>query len=147
MIRQLIETFSANNDPAKLRTAIRNLLATNERLRLENAQLRRENRALRRRLADGHLRLLRRAESDSVLIGALHFSGQHTSRRACAAVGLSERRWTWAMALLRLARVRYGARITTEAPEDFERAVRVARVRVERDGIQVLRDRLPLYLQ
>lgn len=42
MIHKLIELFSQQNDPAKLRAVIRKLSAENERLRLENANLRRE---------------------------------------------------------------------------------------------------------
>ena len=147
MIRQLIDLFSQHNDPVKLRAVIRKQRDVIAKLRLENAQLRAENRALRRRLADADLRLLRQAETDAVLIGALHFAGQYTSRRACLAMGISARHWRRAMALLMVARVHNGQRLDVETPDDFERAIRVARQRIERDGMEVLGLRMPVCYQ
>ena len=112
----------------------------------ENAKLRQENRQLRRRLRDGELPVLRSAVADALLLGALHFAGQYTSRRAVAGI-MSEHRWWQARALLLLARVHDGQRITVGTPEEFERAVDVARQRVEREGLVVLRVRLPLSRQ
>lgn len=143
MIRQLIDLFSQHNDPAKLRAIIRKQRDIIDRLRLENAQLRAENRAMRRRLGDKDLRLLRQAETDAVLLGALHFAHQPTSRRACQAVGIGALHWRRAMALLQVARVHDGRGLDVTTPEDFERALRVARERVERDGMETLGHRMP----
>ena len=143
MIDRLIGVLSEHNDPAKLRTIIHEQRRLIQRLHLENAQLRAENRQLRRRLADAELRLVRQAETDALLLGALYFAGQATSRRAALACGVSERHWRRAVALLQVGRVHDGQRITTEAPEDFERAVRLAVGRVERNGLDALRWRMP----
>lgn len=143
MIRQLIDAFAAHNDPAKLRAIIAKQRLIIDRLRKENAQLRHENRDLRRRLADAELRLLRQAETDAILIGGLYFAGQYTSRRACQNVGIGPLHWRRAMALLQVARVHDGKRIEASTPEDFERALRVASERVKRDGMDVIRHRMP----
>ena len=147
MLYRLIELFSEQNDPAKLRAAIHKLSAENERLRLENANLRAEGRQLRRRLRDPELRIVRRAERDALLIGGLHFAGLPTSRRACYAIGITEWRWTRAQALLRVARITDHGNIRTETPEDYERAIRVAVERLTRDGLDSLRYRMPLSRQ
>lgn len=147
MIHKLIELFSQQNDPAKLRAVIRKLSAENERLRLENANLRAENRQLRRRLRDSELRIVRRAERDALLIGGLFFAGLPTSRRACCAVGITEWGWTRAQALLWVARIANNGDIRTETPEDYERAVRVAVEHLTRDGLDSLRHRMPLSRQ
>jgi len=144
MIRQLIDAFAAHNDPAKLRAVIAKQRLIIDRLRKENAQLRHENRQLRRRLKDTELNLLRRAETDAYLIGALYFAQQSTSRRACGACGIGPRRWHRAIALLRVARIHDGRRIDEVTPEEFERAVVVGRQRVERDGLDVVRWRMPI---
>jgi hypothetical protein len=123
------------------------LCEENERLRLENAKLRNENRQLRRRLADAELRLVRRAHADGLLMGGLYFAGLSISRRACQAVGIGDKRWTRAVALLRVGRVHDGNHITVEEPADFERALRVARQRVEAQGLDTLRYLLPLCRQ
>lgn len=145
MIQRLIDLFSVNNDPTRLRAIIRKQADIIRKQELKIAELQSENRSLRRRLADAELRLLRRAEADAVLLGALHFSGCATSRRACADVGLGHRRWRRAVALLQVGRVHDGRCITTDAPEDFERSVRVAGERVRRHGAETLRHRMPLY--
>lgn len=81
--------------------------------------------------------------ADALLLGALHFSGQYTSRRALRGV-MSEHRWAYARALLLVGRVHDGKRITALTPAQFEGAVETARKRVEREGLEVLRHRLPL---
>lgn len=88
-------------DYASMVQALDRAAAEIDRLRLDNAALRQENRHLRRVLHDHELRMLRRAERDALLIGALHFGGSATSRRVCAMVGLTENRWCLARALLR----------------------------------------------
>nr|HMN31597.1 hypothetical protein [Caldilineaceae bacterium] len=91
-------------------------------------------------------RVLRSAVADALLLGALHFAGQYTSRRAVTGV-MSEHRWWLARALLLLARVHDGQRITAGTPEELELAVEGARQRVEREGLAVVRYRLPLSRQ
>jgi hypothetical protein len=147
MIHKLIDALTRAKDDNRLRDAFLKLAQDNERLRLKVAQLQSENRQLRRRLHDAELRLLRRAEADALLVGALHFADLPTSRRACAEVGLGHRRWVRAQALLKLGRVVDGRRIVTDAPEDFERAVRVATEKVKKQGIEALRHRMPLSRQ
>jgi hypothetical protein len=146
MIDQVLALLRKGKDYETLHATLVDLLQGRDRLAYENAKLRQENRQLRRRLRDGELRLLRSAHADALLLGALYFSGQYTSRRACQAV-MSEHRWMQARALLLLARIHNGKRITAETPEEFERVVAVARKRVEREGLAVLHHRLPLSRQ
>src|SRR5262245_37088111 len=75
-----------------VRAELVRLLQEQDRLAYENAKLRQENRRLRRHLRDGDLRVLRSAVADALLLGALHFAGHYTSRRAVAGV-MSEHRW------------------------------------------------------
>ena len=146
MLDQVLEWLRRGDDVKTLRVELVRLLQERDRLAYENAKLRQENRQLRRRLRDGELRVLRSAVADALLLGALHFAGQYTSRRAVAGL-MSEHRWWQARALLLLARVHDGQRITVGTPADLERAVEVARQRVEREGLAVLRVRLPLSRQ
>ena len=146
MLDQVLEWLRRGEDVQALRAELVRLLQERDRLAYENAKLRQENRQLRRRLGDRELRVLRSAVADALLLGALHFAGQYTSRRAVAGV-MSEHRWWLARALLLLARVHDGQRITAGTPEELERAVEVARQRVEREGLAVLRHRLPLSRQ
>lgn len=145
MLQQLVDLFSVQ-DPAKLRTVIAKQRAIILKLQVENAQLRRENRQLRRRLADAELRLLRQAHADAILIGGLHFAGLPTSRRACLEVGISERHWTRARALLRLARLHDG-QMRVDDPADYERSLAVAVEKVTKSGMEQLRYRMPLCRQ
>lgn len=149
MIDQLIELFQSNRDPGKLRAVIAKQREIITRLQVENVQLRHENRLLRRRLRDAELRIVRRAQDDAILIGALHFAGLETSRRACAEIGISQWRWTTAQAFLRTARITdHGGRDwRVDTPEEYERAVHVAVERLQRDGFEGLRHRLPLCRQ
>jgi hypothetical protein len=144
MINQVIDAVRKAKDYGRLQGYVLRLCQENERLRLENAKLRQENRQLRRRLADAELRLVRRAYADALLMGGLYFAGLSISRRQCQTVGIGDRRWSRARALLRLARVITDSRIRVETPEDFERAVTVAKQRIEREGMEILRYRMPL---
>lgn len=99
LIDSLAEKFGA--DHRRMAQALDKAMAEIDRLRLDNANLQAENRHLRRLLKDHELRLLRRAERDALLIGALHYSGSATSKRVCATVGMGENRWCLARALLR----------------------------------------------
>lgn len=76
------------------------------RIRSELAQLRSENRYLRK-LADnsGGGRILRRAYGDADTLLTWRFIGMTISRRWAVSAGISERRWAWAIGLLRYARI------------------------------------------
>ena len=113
-----------------------------DRLRLENASLRSENRELRRKLRDHELRMLRRAQRDALLIGALHVAGLYTSKRACRLVGITENRWSLARVLLRMggAFSKRTRRMKAETGEDFERAIQHAVRIIEAEGGEVLRN-------
>lgn len=143
MIRDLIQLFIGENDPAKLRIVIRRQRVTIDRLLKENAELRAQNRQLRRRLGDRDLRLLRQAEFDCILMGSLYFAEQSISRRACKLAGIGDRRWRRAVALLQVGRVHNRKRVTVETPEEFEAGLRVAGERVRRDGMDPLLLRMP----
>jgi hypothetical protein len=147
MIYKVIEAVEKVQDYDRLQGMVLHLFEENEKLRLENARLLKENRHLRRRLRDAEFRLLRRAEMDAMLLGGLYFAGQSISRRACQEYGIGERRWNRAMALLKVGRVVDEECVRCETPEEYERAVRVARQRVENQGMDTLRDRMPLCRQ
>lgn len=147
MIEALMAGIRKAKDYNQLADFALRLVEDNERLRLENAQLRRENGYLRRRLRDAELRLLRRATADALLMGGLYFAGQSTSKRALRPLGIGHRRWARACALLKLARVHDGQRITANEPGEFDKALNLAQMRVQRDGMVAMQHRLPLWLQ
>ena len=93
-----------------------------ERLRGEVANLRVENRQLRRRLPEsvGDMRRLRQAHRDARAMVLHRFNGYSISRDNCLTLGISERRWMNARALLQVARV-YGA--SDIVVEDFDTAI------------------------
>lgn len=81
-------------------------------LQQEIAQLRKENRHLRRSTDGKHPyhrntapRVLRRALDDSMALLTLAFNDYPISRQFCYELGYSERRYYWAVGLLRSARV------------------------------------------
>lgn len=78
-----------------------------ERLQSEVARLQAENRYLRRRLPEstGDMRRLRQAYRDAKAMVVWRFSGYSISRANCLIMGVSRRRWPWAVGLLRLARI------------------------------------------
>lgn len=147
MIHRMIDALTRASERNQLRDMVLKLLQENEQLRLENAKLRQENRQLRRRLADAEMRLVRRAQADALLMGGLYFAGLPVSRRACADVGIGHRRWVRAMALLKVGRVAHDGQIRVDDPSDFERGVKTATERVQRDGLDILRYRMPLCRQ
>jgi hypothetical protein len=147
MIHALIDAIHRAQDYGRLADFALRLVEENERLRLENAQLRQENRHLRRRLQDVELRLLRRAHADAALMGALYFVGESTSKRAMGVAGVGPRRWARACALLKLARIHDGRRITANDPDELDTALHLAQQRVYRDGPAAISHRLPLWLQ
>lgn len=83
-----------------------------DNLRQELEQARKENRYLRAKDGGKHPyhqntagRILRRAYDDGLAIVLLRTSGIPISRRYAYEMGYSERRYTWALGLLRSARV------------------------------------------
>ena len=79
---------------------------TNEQLLVEVHNLRAENRQLRKRLPDVRdMKRLRQAHRDAKAMLLRRFSGYSISRHECELVGISRRRWPWAIALLRCAGV------------------------------------------
>lgn len=139
LIDSLCERYSG--DYQRMAAALDQALAEIDRLRLENANLRSELRELRRRLQDYELRMLRRAERDALLLGALHFSGGYTSKRQAATVGMGENRWTLARALLV-----YGGAISkrtktikVQTPGDWENAVAAGVRLVASEGVDLLK--------
>lgn len=93
-----------------------------ERLTLKVADLQAENRQLRRKLpkSTGDMRRLRQAHRDAQAMLVHRFSGYAISRANCLTLGIPERRWSTARALLRLATVHDGNDITIE---DFDQAM------------------------
>lgn len=89
------------DDYKRLAAALDAALAEIDRLRLEVANLRLENRRVMRKLQDHELRMLRRAERDALLLGALHIAGGYTSKRQAATVGMGENRWALARVVLK----------------------------------------------
>lgn len=144
MLHELIAAYRKGRDFEQLADLAARLVLENDRLRLENAQLRAENRHLRRVLRDRELRLLRRAEADAVLLGAMHFAHLPTSSRAALDIGISRRRWHWARALLKVAALHDGGHgdFTVTDPAAFEELLAGGVALVEADGLQVMRWKL-----
>ena len=109
--------------------------ATLQRLILENTQLRTENRRLRKLKRNaGRGRILERAMADATAMLAWRFAGYSISRAKARDLGITERRWEWARALLQVARVHDGDDVTEP---DFDAAVRklaAAHDRIEAQG-------------
>ncbi len=118
------------------------------RAALTVAQLRKENRYLRARLTDNGRagRILRRARDDAYALLLWRSTGFYPSLSWCLEQGLSERRWQWARAFLRVARL-YDGR--DYAAEDMEFAGRRLRSTYERlrggedEQLEELRRRMP----
>lgn len=92
-----------------------------ERLTLKVADLQSENRQLRRRLPEvGDMKRLRQAYRDAKAMLLHRFDGYSISRANCLALGIPERRWNNARALLQTARIHDGLDITEN---DFDAAV------------------------
>ena len=139
----LIDNLCAqySGDYQRMAVALDKALAEIDRLRLENANLRVELHDLRRRLQDHELRMLRRAERDALLLGALWFSGGYTSKRQAQSIGLGENRWCLARALLT-----YGGAISkrtktikAQTPADWETAVSCGVRIVASEGVSILK--------
>lgn len=144
MLRELWNGYQAGRSLAELQALCADLIAENDRLRLEVAKLRTENAHLRRRLQDRELRTVRRAQADALFVGMLRFAQLPTTRAACYDLGLSRRRWAWAMALLRVSGIRDGAGEWRDLDIDlFERAIVRGVERIEAAGVGMLAARLP----
>jgi hypothetical protein len=109
-------------------------------------QLQKENRYLRK-LTDnrGPGRIIRRAYDDALTLIAWRFSGFSITRKWCNENGMSERRWTWAIGLLKLARIYDNGDI---AIDDIERCQRILKLRYdelmdEERGLDRLRMKMP----
>lgn len=102
-----------------------------QRLALDNAQLRADNRRLRKLVVNRDRgRILDRALDDATALLTWRFGGFAISRKYARRLGLSERRWEWARALLMAARIHDGDDITEP---DF--AVAVQRLAAAHDRI------------
>ncbi len=120
-----------------------------EALRVQVATLQAENRRLRRLTQNGKQgSILHRAAADARAIVAWRAAGYSVARRKCLTYGLSERRWMWAMALLKLANV---IAMDTFYADDFllddldaiNRSIDRAVGKVERNGMSLLLFRMP----
>ena len=140
LIDGLCERYSG--DYRQMAIALDAALAEIDRLRLEVANLRTENRELRRMLQDYELRLLRRAERDALLLGALHFSGGFTSKRQAQSIGLGENRWTLARALLTFggAISKRTKTVRVQTPGEWEAAVAAGVRLVASEGVFILKN-------
>lgn len=92
-----------------------------QRMAVDNAQLRADNRRLRKLVVNRDRgRILDRALDDATALLTWRFAGYAISRKYARQLGLSERRWEWARALLMAARIHNGDDITEP---DFQIAV------------------------
>ena len=143
----LRELFTARRDYNELAASYVSLLAERDRARYEAAIARKEAYTLRRRLKDSEMGKVRRAHADALLLGALHFGYQSTSRAACVDSGImSERRWNRATALARLAGTRDRQNVGWH--EDLDAETYIARIdaaaeRVKAHGYDLLRNAMP----
>ena len=117
--------------------------ATLQRLVLENAQLRKENRYLRKlKVNAGTGRILNRAMADATAMLAWRFAGYSISRMKAHDLGITERRWEWARALMLAARIHDGHDITEP---DFDAALQ--RLTAAHDRIEAQGDIVALILR
>ena len=109
--------------------------ATLQRLMMENSHLRAENRRLRKLKRNaGRGRILERAMADATAMLAWRFAEYSISRAKARDLGITERRWEWARALLLVARIHDGNDVTEP---DFDAALRklaAAHDRIEATG-------------
>jgi hypothetical protein len=139
VLRELLDTYAKGRDFDELAALAARLIERAEAQRLEIVRLRAENRYLRRQIHDRELRLLRRAQADAALMGALFFAMLPTTASGCAAVGISKRRWHWARALLKVARVHDGYGWLVDNVDDYEARLAAAVQRLEADGLWPMR--------
>ena len=109
------------------------------RLSMENALLRAQNRKLRRLTVNrGEGKVLSAAREDAKALLVWRFAGYAVTRRACRDLGMSERRWEWARAMLLAARVwdMFGNDVHDDFAEDFDAAVAAVERAAERMAAQ-----------
>ena len=108
---------------------------TLQRLAVNNAQLRADNRRLRSLVVNrGRGRILARALDDATAMLAWRFAGFAITRDACLELGLPERRWEWARALLMAARIHDGWDITEPQFDLAVRKLAATHDRIEAQG-------------
>ncbi len=89
----------AHNEAQLLRTQL-------QAAAVKLATVQSENKRLRRLTTNGRTgRLLHRTHADATQLVVWRFSGYSVSRRNVATYGMSGRRWAWAVAMLRLAKI------------------------------------------
>ena len=116
-------------------TTLENMERLLQRLAVNNAQLRKENRRLRQMPVNrGRGRILSRALDDATAMLAWRFAGYSISRDSCRELGLSERPWEWARALLMAARIHDGNDLTEPLFDVAVRRLAAAHDRIEADG-------------
>lgn len=123
-------------------------------LQQEVAQLRSENRHLRRKVGPRHPfhyttapRILRRSYDDALALLTLAFNDFPTSRQFFYELGYSERRYYWAIGMLRAARV-MAAKGRRLLVDDFQTAENKLQTKYETlkaqvDALEVLRIYMP----
>lgn len=118
------------------------------------AQLRSENNYLRKTTKRGSIslqdightgRILRRALDDAGSLIVLHYGGYQVSRAMAYASGISERRYYWAMGLLRAARVVNGGEWVIEDATTAQNWIhaRYEALKAHPDALELLRLRIP----
>lgn len=106
-----------------------------QRMATENSQLHADNRRLRKLKSNaGRGRILERALADATAMVAWRFAGYSISRDACVGLGISERRWEWARALLMTARVHDGVDIVEPEFDVVLRRLAAAHDRIAAQG-------------
>ena len=106
-----------------------------QKLAVNNAQLRADNRRLRQLVVNrGRGRILARALDDATAMLAWRFAGYAITRDACGELGLPERRWEWARALLMAARIHDGWDLTEPLFDVAVRRLAATHDRIEADG-------------
>lgn len=133
--------FQYTESYQKLHAEVDRLLMENERLRLEINLLRDENRHLRSRLHQARLQLtlLYEAYADAICLMGWALHGYSISRESCKAVGMSERKWARARALLIFANVHDGYKLTVTDVGRLQERVKDAYGYCKTEGLAPLR--------
>lgn len=119
------------------------------KLEIRVATVEAENRRLRRYTPNGKTgRLLQRTAIDARQLVQWRFSGYSIARRQAYEYGMSERRWAWALALLKLAGVvaidtSWADEFLDDDPVSIESRIQRAIAKVENNGVSLLIFRLP----
>ncbi|MCB0093955.1 MAG: hypothetical protein KDE54_38985 [Caldilineaceae bacterium] len=119
----------------------------NATLRAKVATLSAENRKLRRVAKYSRTdALLERVRVDAQQLLVWRFSGLSISRRACQEMGMTQRRWSWARALLQHARIHDDQDVTADDFDGALAALESSAKHLERAGLETLRMRLPKFV-